>query len=123
FALAGVLSTALVVGLALRAATSEPERRRVWWLLTGVVVGTLPMVGGVPDGRVLLIPMLVSVPLVATAIEYAFGVATGPRKLVRVGGAALCFMHLGVAPLARVATTAVMVGVGQEQRALAESAD
>lgn len=123
FALAGVLSTALVVRLAWRAATSEPERRRVRWLLASAVLGTLPMVGGVPDGRVLLIPMLVSAPLVAIAIEHAFGVATPARKLVRLAGAVLCFMHFVFAPLVRLAMTAVMVGVGQKQRALAESAD
>jgi len=67
--------------------------------------------------------MLVSAPLVATAIEHAFGVATRPQKLVRLAGVALCFMHLVFAPFVRLAMTAVMVGVGQKQRALAESAD
>jgi hypothetical protein len=123
FALAGVASAALVGGLAWRAAASDPERRRARWLLVSAVFGTLPLAGGVPDGRVLVIPMLVSVPLVALAIDHAFGAATGPRALLRLGGAALCFMHLVFAPLARLGATAVAVSVGQKQRALAETAD
>ena len=124
FAVIGSAVTALVFGLAWRGAASQAERRRVRWLAVSALVGVLPMVGGVPDGRVLLLPMLASAPLVAMAIDAAFfSPAESRRKLARAGGAALVFMHLLVAPLVRLGTTELMVHVGRKQRTLAESAD
>jgi len=88
------------------------------------LLATLPMVGGVPDGRVLLVPMLASVPLVASAIDYAFGATVAPqRTLLRAGGGVLVFMHLVVALLGRVGGTELMVSIGQKERVLAESVD
>jgi len=119
----GALTTALVVWLAHRAATSPLERHRFVWFTASALCGTLPMVGGVPDGRMLLLPALASVPLVATALDGAFRLPFAPRFLSFATGGLLAFMHLGFAPLVRVGATELMVSVAHKQRLLAETAD
>ena len=121
-ALLGAAGAALVVMLARRASSSDSERRQVTWLAAAALLGTLPMVGGVPDGRVLLVPMLVSFPLVATAIDGAL--TAEPRRLwLRACAGLLSFQHLGFATLARIGTTELVVNLAQKQRELASTAD
>jgi hypothetical protein len=119
----GLLATALVVWLAHRASTTALERRRFVWFTTSTLLGALPMVGGVPDGRILLLPFLASMPLVATALDGAFALPFAPRFLSFASGGVLAFMHLAFAPLLRVGASAVMTSVAQKQRILAETAD
>jgi len=124
FAVVGAATAALVVVLAWRAADGARERRQVLWLATAAVLATLPMVGGIPDGRMLLLPSLASVPLVATAIAAAFSSATrGPRLLWRTAGVLLVVMHLPLAGALRLAATEVMVSAAQKQRELALTLD
>jgi hypothetical protein len=114
----------MVVWLALRAASTAAERRTVVWLAAATVLGVLPMVGGVPDGRMLLIPLLTSMPLVATAIDAAWR-SPAPRLnlVVRAYGGMLLFMHVAIAVLVRAGGTAVMVDAARQQHALAVTAD
>jgi hypothetical protein len=123
-AVLGVLTGTLVVGLAWRAAASDRERRQVIWFSSATLLATLPVVGGVADGRVLLLPSFVSVPLVATALDGAFrSSAPGPRVLVRGAGVLLGLMHLPVAALLRLGATDVMVKAARKQYELAATAD
>ncbi len=123
-ALVGVLTSALVVLLAWRGAAGGAERRKVTWFALSALFSSLPMVGGVPDGRVLLLPMLASAPLVATAIDTALArPARAPRFAWRAAGAALLFVHLLFAGAVRLAGTEMMVQVSRRQHALAQSAD
>lgn len=123
-AVLGAGTCALVLWLARRAATTARERRHFHWLAVAALLATLPMVGGVPSGRMLLVPSLATVPLVATAIDGAFASAAGPaRVFLRAAGAVLVFMHVPVAALLRVAATEHAVKVSHEQHALARTAD
>lgn len=122
-ALIGALTSGLVVFLGWRGAANDAERRKVAWLAGSALLGALPMVGGVPDGRTLLLPLLASMPLVATAIDTAWSSASRPRWVWRVAGAALLFMHVVFAGGVRLAATELMVQVSRKQRALAQGAD
>jgi hypothetical protein len=118
----GALGCALVLLLALRGAASGAERRKIAWLGSAALLGTLTAVGGVPDGRTLLIPLLAAAPLVATAIDSAWR-APGRAWALRSAAVLLLFLHVALALLARVGMTELMVAVAGKQRDLAESAD
>jgi hypothetical protein len=123
-AVLGAATAALVVALAFRAATTAPERRRTTWFAVAALLGARPVVGGVPDGRVLLLALLASAPLVATAIEAAFGAAGRPASLLlRACGVVLLFQHVVFAALVRVGMTELIVSSAAKSRALAENMD
>lgn len=122
-AVLGLMATALVVWLAHRASTTSLERRRLVWFTASALFGALPLLGGVPDGRILLLPFFASMPVVATALDGAFRAPFTPRFLSFGAGSLLGFMHLGFAPLLRLGATEVMVRVAHQQRLLAETAD
>jgi hypothetical protein len=120
----GTLTAALVFWLAWRASATASERRQVTWLSAATLLATLPMVGGVPDGRMLLLASFTSVPLVATALEGAFAAAApGPLVLLRAAGLVLGLMHLPLAALLRLGVTEVMTQAAQKQYELAATAD
>ena len=123
-AVLGTATCALVLWLARRSATTARERRHVSWLAVGALGATLPMVGGVPSGRMLLLPSLATVPLVATAIDGALAATTvRPRVSARAAGVLLVLVHVPLAALLRLATTEHAVKVSHEQHDLARTAD
>ncbi|HTQ06658.1 MAG TPA: hypothetical protein VMI54_22535 [Polyangiaceae bacterium] len=123
-AVLGVATSGLVVWLAWRGSAPGAERRKVTWFAFAVLLATLPMVGGVADGRMLLLPLFASAPLVASAVDGTRSLRFGKVRLpLRAAGAALLFMHVGVAGLFRLAGTELMVHVSRAQRELALHTD
>jgi len=116
----GCVSFALVVALAARAPANE--RRHLRWLSAGAVAAALPTVGGIPDGRMLVIASLAATPVVASAIDGVFG-STSARRLARVAAGTLLCLHLGFATLARVGVTLALANISNQQKALAQRAD
>lgn len=117
----GVLGLGLALGvgaLLWRSDLTARERRRMVWLATAAVAAVVPMVGGVIGGRLLTLPLLASMPVVATAIDVTL---KGSRW--RVGAYGLLGLHLGLASLVRLGVSFTLRDLAQKQRALAESAD
>jgi hypothetical protein len=124
-ALLGLAASALVGALAYRASGSAAERRKLAFLATAAIAGSLPMVGGVVDGRMLLIPFFSSMPIVAIAIEGAFCASrTAPRRrLLGALGAGVFVLHAAFGGCIRVGGTALMAGIAERQKALALGVD
>lgn len=118
----GCLFTALVVVLLVSAPLDASERRRVLWLGAGALAGVLPAVGGVLNGRMLILPCLAAAPIVATAIDATLQ-QSARHRLAKAGACVLLVMHLGIGPLVRVGLASMLAGVSQQQRALAQEAD
>lgn len=114
------LFAALVAGVLRGAGLERREQRQLRWLAAGAVLATLPMVGGVIDGRLLAVPLLGAAPVVATAIEA--GWSSGKRTLKLAAGT-LAGLHLGLAALVRVGLTLAMVQLSRAQQTLATTAD
>lgn len=122
----GLLVSAGFLALCLKCGNLTPEsKRHLGWLTVGGLAGTLPMVSGPPDGRLLVLPALGFAPLVATAILTGWQVASSTpwRRLVRLSAGVLAVLHLGLSPALRVGLTVAMAMLGRGQRALALEAD
>lgn len=118
----GCLFSALVVGLLVRAPLDASERRRVLWLGVGASAGALPAVGGVLDGRMLAIPCLAALPVVAVAVTTTLG-RPGPYRIAKTGACVLLFLHLGLSVFVRVGMTLAFATISERQRELAQGAD
>ncbi len=118
----GCAFSALVVTLLVRAPLDASERRRVSWLGVGAVAGTLPAVGGILNGRMLIIPSLAALAVVAIAIDATFG-RGGPHRLAKAGAWVLLCMHIGLGSFVRVGLTAVLGRISEQQATLASNAD
>jgi hypothetical protein len=121
----GLAATALVAFLAYRAASSAEERRRLSFFAVAAIAGALPAVGGVVDGRMLLIPFLASSPIVAIAIEGGFRAwrATPRRRWLGAAGATVFLLHAAFGGFMRVGGTAWLATIAEQQRALALNVD
>jgi hypothetical protein len=121
----GLLVASVVATLLCYASLTSAERRCMRWVALATVVSTIPLLGGSPDGRLLVIPMLGSVALLATAIESNWSTPRRPlrKRVVRVALCGLLLFHLGVGGLIRVGVTEAIVRVCKAQRRLATTTD
>jgi hypothetical protein len=124
-AVAGVGFAALVGVLAFGASPARTERRRIAFLGFAALVGCLPMAGGVVDGRMLVIPFLASVPVVATAAEGAWsrGRSSPKRPLLAVLAAGVLSLPLFFGPLMRSGGGTLIADIGEGQKTLALETD
>jgi hypothetical protein len=115
----------LVGFLALRASPTPPERRRIGFLGFAALVGSLPMAGGVVDGRMLVVPFLASVPIVATAVDGGWSLARSlPRRpLLAVLAAGVLSLQLFFGPLMRLGGAFLISEIAENQRKLALGID
>ena len=120
FVALGCALLAVVVALAARAPVDD--RRRLRWLGFGAIAAALPTVGGVPDGRMLVIASLAATPVVASAIDGSFA-SPSARRLARTVAGALLVLHLGVATVARLGVTLALARISDQQEELARQAD
>lgn len=121
----GVVVVALIAALSITAPFDEAERRRLRFLASAAALSCLPMVGGVINGRMLVIPMLGSSAVVAWCIHRQWRREQhGARRwLVKLGAGALAVLHLGLAPLVHLGMTKTMSDLAKGQRRLAETFD
>ncbi len=126
----GILGAGFAALIALvlwRARLEPPQRLRVRFLAAAALAGSLPMAGGVPDGRMLAIPLVCSTALVASAIEVAW---TSARQLsgwsrlgFRCASLGLCVVHVGLAALVRIGVGQLIAQLSRAQKRLAETAN
>lgn len=116
----GSLLLALVTALAVQA--PGDQRRRLRWLGAGAIAAALPTVGGIPDGRMLVLASLAAIPVVASAIDGGFA-SPGPRRLTRIAAGTLLFLHLGCAAVGRIGVSLLLAHISDQQKALAQRAD
>jgi hypothetical protein len=121
----GLLLTVVVAALLCYAPLTSAERRRMGWIAIATVVSLIPQAGGTPDGRLLVIPMMGSVALLATAIEANWSAQRVPlrRFVVRTILGVLMLLNIGVGGLVRVAFSDMLVKVAQAQSRLATTVD
>ena len=118
----GCVFALLVTALVVRARLDGPDRRRMLWLGAGAVLGALPAVGGIVDGRMLSLPMLAALAVVATAIDATLK-QTGTHRLAKVAAVVLLALHLVLGSSARLGLTIALGHISDRQRQLALEAD
>ncbi len=120
-----LLLAGVVAALLYQAPLARAERRRLRWIAIATVLSAIPLVGGTPDGRLLVIPMLGSVALLATAIEANWSVPRGPLRsfAVRTILGGLLLLNIGIGGLVRIALANALVKVEQAQKTLATAVD
>lgn len=125
FTTLGLLLATVVATLLCFAPLTRAERRRMSWIGIATVVSLLPQAGGTPDGRLLVIPMLGSVALLATAIEANWNASGVPirRFAVRTILGVLMFLNIGVGGLIRVTLADALVKIARAQNRLATTLD
>jgi hypothetical protein len=121
----GLAFAGLVGFLAVRASPARTERRRIAFLACAALFGCLPMVGGVVDGRMLVIPMLASVPIVATAVEggWSLGRSAPRRPVLAALAACVLSLQLLFGPLMRFGVSILIADIGEAQKTLALETD
>jgi len=119
-----LLGGALVVAVALLlrmvwASGSDEERRGSRWLIAGAAAAAIPFAGTPIGSRCLVLPMLGGSVAIAFVLQRWWTVLRPRRgvrwKVVSAGCVVLAVIHLGIAPLARLASPYVMREVIHER--------
>jgi hypothetical protein len=105
----------VVMALLLRAVwptLTDAERRPVRWLIAGAALSAIPFAGTPIGSRCLVIPLIGGAVAFAVVIQRWWTVLRRPprtgRHLLRVACVVLAVIHLGLAPLSRLATPALL---------------
>ncbi|MDH5491117.1 MAG: hypothetical protein OEY14_04130 [Myxococcales bacterium] len=122
----GCLSSAVILGLLLRAARSKGGAPRgvLLWLSASLLVSVALVSPGIVGGRGLLIALLASSVLLVEAIYAARAEGTGwLASSRRAIGALLLFAHLLMAPLVRLSVELMYIRFSELEQELAERAE
>ena len=122
-----VLGVAAIVGATLLVRAVMPridteERRGLAWLSLGGFGALVAALGGFPGSRLLSLPSLGGLALVAAVLRYGWLEASKERAL-RVGAWIVAGVHLVLAPLGFVGNAAGLAGIARGTEAVAASID
>lgn len=121
FGIAALLAAAALARL-VSSRLDPPARRGLWWLLAGAALAVAPTLATFPSDRLMLASMPGLAGLLGAALVLGFDAWRSRRRaLVLAGTALLASIHLVLAPLASLATQAMLVAESRASRDAARS--
>lgn len=118
----GIAWTGAALWLLVRAGRelAAAERRHLRWLMVWSVLALVPMVGGVPGGRLLPIASIGAAGVIGTVLASSWA---DRARGVRFAARALAALHFGLAPLVRIALALALQQASAVERRIAHEAD